>query len=139
MPTVSVRDNVEFECSNGGILRIVGGSKATDLSKVGVDGSFAYYDDLQIDSYNDLLIDVDEGYHVEGSVKHLTGDEVMSFKLSSLEPDSKADFKLTNLRPNSWYRLRFDGILAKCSGGRAHGRTNEHGILTFNEVVIPNE
>lgn len=137
---LEVGDGVTFSCGNGGIIKIIGDDGSTDFeSDVGSDGEFSFYDDLHINSYNDIILDVDGEYHVQGSVKHLTGNEVMRFNISSLEPNGKADFRLSGLKPDSWYRLRFDGRLAACLGGRAHGRTNEAGILTFNEVKIPNE
>lgn len=137
---LEIGDGVTFSCGNGGIIKIIGDSGSTEFSsRAGTESEFSYYDDLHINAYNDIVLDVAGEYHVEGSVKHLTGDEIMRFNISSIEPNSKADFRLTGLSPNSWYRLRFDGRLATCLGGRAHGRTNERGILTFQEVEIPNE
>jgi len=130
-------NNVTFECSNGGIITVVSDDGEADLNRFGDDGIFAYYDDLHIDAYNDMTVNVDGD--TQGTVKHVTGDAVMKFGISSQEPNGKIDVKLSNLRPNAWYRLRFNGVLAACDGGRAHGRTNEHGLLDFNEVEIPNE
>lgn len=139
MPTTTVGDHVEFECSNGGVLTIIGDEGETDLSRFGVDGQFAYYDDLHIDAYNDMIVDVDAEYHVRGTVQHVTGDPVMRFNLISNQPRGKADFKITNLQPNAWYRLQFGGVLARTSSGRAHGKTNDLGRLDFTGVIIPND
>jgi len=137
---LKIGGGVTFSCGNGGVVKIIGDDDSTEFhSEVGSDEEFSFYDDLYLNSYNDIIIDVDGEYHVQGSVKHLTGNEVMRFNISPLEPNSKADFRLTGLTPHSWYRLRFNGVLAACLGGRAHGRTDEGGILTFNEVKIPNE
>jgi hypothetical protein len=136
---IHVGDNVEYECGNGGVITIIGVDGETDLNRTGDDDSYAYYDDLHIDAHNDMVVNVDEDYHVEGSVKHVTGDAVMRFQLSSREPNGEVDVKLTGLSQNAWYRLRFNGVLASCDGGRAHGKTNEQGILRFNGVKIPNE
>jgi hypothetical protein len=136
---VTVTDEVEFECSNGGKITIISNDGETNLSRLGADGKFAYYEDLHLDAYSDMMINLDDPYHVEGSVKHVTGDAVMKFNLSSLEPNGKVDVKLSGLSPENWYRLRFGGNLAACEGGRAHGKTNEEGLLTFNKVEIPNE
>lgn len=135
---VVVGDDVEFECSNGGVLKIIGDEEKIELSRFGADG-FAYYDDLHLDAYNDMMVDVRGDYHIEGSIEHVTGDSIMTFGLSSLEPNGKVDVKLTGLHPDAWYRLHFGGVLAACEGGRAHGATNKRGELTFNKVEIPNE
>jgi hypothetical protein len=140
MPQASVGNNVTFECSNGGVLTIVGEDYQTDLQRFGVDGTFAYYDDLHIDAYNDMKVEVGgDDNHVTGTVQHVTGDAVMSFRIESREPNGEIDVKLSSLKPGSWYRLRFNGSLAACNGGRAHGRTNQHGVLHFNGVKVPNE
>lgn len=139
MPKASVSDHVEFACSNGGTIRIIGDDGSTDLNRFGVDGTFAYYDDLHINAHNDMIVDVDGEYHAQGSVQHVTGDAVMWFNLTCNEPEGKADIKLTGLQANAWYRLEFGGLLARCDGGRAHGQTNDFGRLTFNGVIIPNE
>jgi hypothetical protein len=131
---------VTFQCSNGGVINVISEFDDSQLeNRTGADGEFAYYDDLHLNAYNDMVVNVDGDYHVEGSVKHVTGDAVMRFNLSSLEPNGKVDVKLSGLSPESWYRLRFGGNLAACEGGRAHGKTNEEGLLTFNKVEIPNE
>ena len=137
---LQVGDETTFKCSNGGIIKAVGFRGGTSVeSRFGTDGEFSYFDDLHLNPYNDMVVNVDEDYHVEGTVQHLTGDAVMKFKLSSLEPNGQTDVRLTGLKPDSWYRLRFDGRLAACEGGRAHGKTNDHGLLTFKKVEIPNE
>lgn len=135
----TVSNNTKFECSNGGVITILSITEETDLSRFGVDGSFAYYDDLHLDAHNDMVVNVGGEYHVKGTVQHVTGDAIMRFNLSSREPNGKVDVKLSGLQDGSWYRLRFGGVLAACDGGRAHGRTNEEGKLTFNKVEIPNE
>ena len=133
-------DEITFECGNGGVIKTIGVGGDTEVeSRFGIDGEYSYFDDLHLNAYNDMVVNVDEDYHVEGTVQHLTGDAVMKFKLSSLEPNGKTDVRLTGLKPDSWYRLRFDGRLAACEGGRAHGKTNTHGLLTFKKVEIPNE
>lgn len=139
MPQANVSDGVEFECSNGGILEIRGDDGGTDLDRFGADGTFAYYDDLHIDAHHDMTVNLDGEYHSQGSVQHVTGDAVMWFRLISNQPNGKADFKLTGLQPNAWYRLHFAGVLAKCDGGRAHGKTNDFGRLDFTGVIIPND
>jgi len=139
MSQATVSDFVEFECSNGGTIKIIGDDGETDLARFGSDGEFAYYDDLHIDAHNDMTVDVDGDYHVGGSVQHVTGDPVMRFNLISNEPEGKADFKITGLQPDAWYRLHFSGVLAKCNGGRAHGKTNDFGRLDFTGVIIPND
>jgi hypothetical protein len=135
----SLGRDVEFECSNGGVITVLSEDGEVDLSRFGSNDTFAYYDDLHLNAYNDMTINLDEPYDVQGSVKHVTGDAVMRFNLSSLEPNGTVDVKLSGLSPENWYRLRFGGNLAACEGGRAHGKTNEEGLLTFNKVEIPNE
>ena len=137
---LSVGDESTFECGNGGVIKTIGVEGSTSLkSRFGTDEEFSYFDDLHLNAYNDMAVNVDEDYHVEATVKHLTGDAVMKFKITSLEPNGETDVRLTGLKPNAWYRLRFDGQLAACEAGRAHGQTNEHGLLTFKKVEIPNE
>lgn len=139
MTKATLGNNATFNCSNGGTIRVIGHNGSTDLNRFGVDGTFAYYDDLHINAHSAMTLDVDEEYNATGTVQHVTGDPVMRFDLISNEAGGKADFKLTNLQPNAWYRLRFSGILAACDGGRAHGKTNDFGRLDFTGVNIPNE
>jgi hypothetical protein len=137
---LEISSGLSFLCGNGGVIKTISEDGNTELqAQTGADDEFAYYDDLHLNAYNDMVVNVDGDYHVEGSVKHVTGDSVMHFNLSSLEPNGKVDVKLSGLSPESWYRLRFGGNLAACEGGRAHGKTNEEGLLTFNKVEIPNE
>jgi len=139
MSQASVGNYVTFECSNGGVITVDKAKNMSELDRFGVDGVFAYYDDLHINAYNDMKIKLGEENDVTGSLKHVTGDEVMTFGIESQEPNGKIDVKLSSLQSGAWYRLRINGSLAACNGGRAHGRTNKHGLLEFKKVKIPNE
>lgn len=135
---LSFGDNLTFECSNGGLIKLIGYDGETQLEDRGGADGFAYFDDLHLNAYNDMVLNVDGDYNVKATVQHLTGDAILDFELHSIEAGGTVDVKVTGLKPNSWYRLQFNGILAACDGGRAHGKTGDSGMIQFNGVEIPN-
>lgn len=134
---VALGSGVVFYTGNGGTVRMIGTSQ--HLNEVRLENSFAAFDDLHINPNVDVTLDISDGLDVNGTVKHVTGDPVMHFSLASRVPNGTADILLTGLQPEEWYRLQFDGVLAECSGGRAHGQTDTDGKIQFNSVVIPYE
>ncbi len=124
-----------FKCGNGGNIKTIDNS---DLSVFGIENGWVYWNDLYLNSYNDMTLDVSDSYNINGTVEHITGDPVFNFGLTASRPNGKTDVRISGLKPNAPYRLLFDGVLAKCSTGRAHTKTNDSGILRLNEVVIPN-
>lgn len=132
-----LESGVVFETGSGGTLLMLG--DAHQLSEFGVNDGFAFYEDFFIDAAVDMTLDISEGYDVTGSLQHVTGDPVMTFALISTAPNGTADIRFTGLKSEAWYRLQFDGVLAQCDGGRAHGQSSSDGIIQFNSVVIPNE
>ncbi|AGC34301.1 hypothetical protein HCTV-15_gp32 [Haloarcula virus HCTV-15] len=129
--------NVEFECSNGGSIRMVG--NATDLGEIGTDEGWAFYDDLYINTNTALTLDLSGVNFVQALLETRDGATVMMFGIQSREPNGTADIRLTGLLPETWYRLQFDGALAETASGRSHGQSTPSGELQFNEVSIPNE
>ena len=137
---LNVEHETTFQCGNGGVVRLIGFDKGSTISsQFGCGEEYCYFDDLHINAYNDLVVSVEGEYNTEASVQHLTGDSILRFSLSSLEPNGKADLKITGLQDYSWYRLRLGGKLASSGDSRAHGETDGNGMLVFNEVKIPNE
>lgn len=126
-----------FECSNGGEIRIL--ADAADLDEVGLIDGTAFWSDLYINPYVKMTLDIAGRYGVEGNVKHVSGDTVMSFQLNSRSVNGTADIRMEGLKSNEFYRLEFDGILAETDGGRAHEKTGPDGTVQYNSVVIPNE
>lgn len=105
----------------------------------GIESGWVFYDDLHIDPYVDMTLDLSDSRNVTASVQHITGDSIMSFGITSRAPNGKCDFRVDGLKPDSYYRLQFDGALTECAGGFTHAKTTPDGQLRFNEVVIPNE
>lgn len=134
---IHLPNGFKFRCGNGGNVRMVDDS---DLEVFGVEDGWARWnDDFYLNAYSNLTLRVMGKYDITATIVHQTGDPVLSFNLTSLQPSGKTDVKVKNLKPDASYRLLFDGVLAESSTGRAHGKTNLDGTLQFNEVVIPNE
>lgn len=112
---------------------------ATDLNEFGIENGWAYYNDFYINAYSDMTFDISESYNVTGTVRHLTGDSIMSFSLSSRSPNGTADVRIEGLSGEAWYRLQFSGSLANTPSGQSHGETTKNGVIQFMEVSIPNE
>lgn len=133
MPTLG--PNVTFACSNGGTVTMI--DTAHHLTEFGLDDGWAVYDDLYVNPTVPTTLNISDSYDVEATVTHLTGDPVIRFRLISRQPNGTADIKLTGLKPNGWYRLQFDGVLAKTASGRAHDQASSDGVLTFTDVHLP--
>lgn len=134
---VELSGPVVFETASGGSLRVI--DRGDDFTTFGLtaDG-FAFWDDLAIDATVPMTLQVGDSYDAQAKVTHLTGDPVLRFDLTSRQPNGVADVRLTGLKPEAWYRLQFDGALAKTATGRAHGQTDATGVITFTGVTIPN-
>ena len=132
---IILEKSVEFTGTNGGTITMLG--TADDLMKVGIEDGYAVYDDFGVNPSADMTLNVSGEYVVTGSVEHTTGDPVMTFSLTSREPNGTADIRLIGLQPEGWYRLRLGGQLAKTAGGRAHGQASVDGELIFIGVNIP--
>lgn len=128
---------VTFEADTGRTVTMI--NAASRLKQFGIDDGWAFYDDLYIRPYVDMTLDISESYDVTATVQHVTGDPVMTFNLTSREPNGTADIKLTGLKPGGWYRLRFNNRLARTANGRAHGQATDDGVVEFPEVNVPNE
>ena len=111
---------------------------ADDLNVFGIESGYAFYNDLYFNPYNDMTLDVSGGYETLGSLKHITGDPIMTFNLSSREPNGKCDIRAEGLKSEEWYRLQFGGNLVETPGGMSHGETGEDGVIEFTEASIPN-
>jgi hypothetical protein len=132
---VEVENAVTFTTSNGGEVRMVGTGRGLD--EVGWAGGYAYYDDLYVDPSVPVTLDISEEYDTTATVQHITGDPVVRFRLISRQTNGTADIKLTGLQPDGWYRLQFNGVLAKTASGRAHGHASDGGELVFTNVELP--
>lgn len=127
---------IDFEASNGGVVTVYRDSE--ELERFGVENGWAVWNDLHINPSVDMTLDISEDYDTTAKIEHLTGDAVLTFSLTSRQPNGLADIRIEGLKPRAWYRLRFDNLLAETdSGGVAHGQTTDDGILQFNNVVIP--
>lgn len=129
-----ISNGVTYSTSNGGVLRIL--SDTTSLESTGVAGGWAFFDNVYIDPYNPMIIDVESRTKV--SLETEEGEGVLSFSITSSVPNGEADFKFNDLEGESWYRLTIDGVLASTISGRAHGKTTETGKVKFNGVTIGN-
>jgi hypothetical protein len=129
---------ITFGTSNGGTVRTVGVGEFTEFGLT--DDGFAFYDDLAVNpSIPVTLTTTSPRYNVEGTIEHLTGETVMRFRLLSRQPNGRADIRLSGLKSESWYRLQFDGVLAKTESGRAHAQSSPNGLVQFNGVHLPND
>lgn len=133
---VELSTGVTFETSNGGSLLIL---TPAALSEFGIEDGAAFFDDVHLNPTVPMTTKVGDDYDVEATVQHVTGDEAVTFGLTSRQPNGTTDVQITGLKPEGWYRLRFDGVLAETGAGRAHGQANTRGILQFNGVHVPYE
>lgn len=133
--TIEVEPAVKFEGSNGGEISIIGLTK--DVHRAGVEDGWVVFDDLYLNPEVDMTLNVSDYYDITGSVKHLTGDAIITFNLTSQSPNGKADVRVRNLKPREWYRLQFDSILAATGGGHAHAESGQGGEIEFTEVEVP--
>lgn len=134
--TITLGNGVVFETSNGGSLQMLG---IADLSEFGFEDGAAYYDDVRFNPYADMTLNVADDHTVTAAVQHTTGDPVVTFGLTSREPNGTTDVRVEGLKPEAWYRLEFDGVLAATDSGRAHDQASSDGVLEFSGVVVPNE
>lgn len=129
---------VQFDTTNGGSVTVISSGGKLDEVGVATDG-FAFWNDLYVNSDVPASIQVGDGYDTRATVEHLTGDPVLTFNLVSQQPNGTADIRVEGLKPEAWYRLQFNGELAKTAAGRAHGPTGQNGAIQWNGVRIPNE
>lgn len=128
---------VEFETIGGGTITMIG--RADHLRKTGVTSNgWAFYDDLYLNVHNDFSLNISDR-QTAGMLRHITGDVIIQFHLTSRVPNGTADIEVRGLAPEEWYRLEFNTVLAKTDGGRAHGQASVNGELVFYGVHIPNE
>lgn len=133
---VELGGNVTYTCSRGGTVRVIGA--ATELGQTGVThAGFAFWNDLYINADVDCTINIGLGYSTTSIVEHKTGNPIIEFELTARSPNGLADIRVRGLKPNSWYRLQFNGVLAKTAGGRAHGKTDSSGVIEFSNVELP--
>lgn len=134
---VELGQGATFSCENGGTITMIG--TADSLGEFGLSSSgWAFYDDLYFNPYNDVTITL-ENHRTQTTLKHVSGDVVASFGMTSRVPNGKADIEVRGLAPNEWYRFEFGRVLAKTDGGRAHAQASRNGELIFSGVFIPNE
>lgn len=127
--------NVTFSCGKGGTITTVGST--TDLATFGVsDDGWAYFDDLQFNTAVDMSLNL-SGVKTKATINHLPGDGVFAFDLTSGVLDGRCDVKAVGLPAGEWYRLQFDGVLARTVSGYAHGTTGEGNAIQFNGVHVP--
>lgn len=133
MPNLTVGPNVTYSCADGGTLTTLG--EAGDLLNTGIQGGWAYYDDIYVNTPNDMTMNV-SNHTTRAVLSSVVGEMVLSFYLSSSVPNGKADIRFENLLEGEYYRLVFDGEIAQTAGGRAHGMTTPDGELLFTGVEI---
>lgn len=127
----------EFLCGNGGVVYVL--AAYADLLDIEQNGDWVKFGDIELNASADLTLSLDGQHNITGTVKHVTGDPVAWFSISPREPNATTDFRMKNLKADEFYRLQFDGVLAKADGGRAHDKTSQNGLLQFNGVTIPDE
>lgn len=136
MSNLQVSKLVTYSCDNGGTITI---SRAfSDLHNTGVDEFGAYFGDVSINAYTDLILDV--GSHdTTATLTDTVDEDVLNFKVSATDQSGKADIHFSGLKNNSWHRLLFNGVLGRTNAGTTHGKSSTDGKLTFRKVRIPNE
>lgn len=129
---------VQFDCTNGGSVTVISSGGKLDEVGVSADG-FAFWNDLYVNAAVPASIQVGDAYDTHATVQHVTGDPVLTFNLVSQQPNGTADIRVEGLKPEAWYRLQFNGELAKTTAGRAHSPTGADGTIQWNGVNIPDE
>lgn len=133
---IEIGANIDYECSNGGIITIYVPSDVDVQTGMTADG-YAYYDDLYINAHDDMTLNLAH-HNVSASVQHLTGEKIIEFDITSRVPNGRADIMAKNLKPDAWYRLTFESVLATTDGGFAHGNAGANGEIGWIGVRIPN-
>lgn len=126
---------VTFSSGNGGTITTIGDTHALREYGVTTDG-WVYFDDLSFNATHDMSLDL-RGKLTTAKITHDTGDEVFTFGLTSRVPNGRCDIRGVGLPAKQWYRLQFDGQLARTSAGYAHGTTGISDTIQFNGVHVP--
>lgn len=127
----------EFPCGRGGVIFPLGDYR--EIYHMSVDGRWVKFGDIYFDSNTDLTLVMEGEFDIYAQVEHITGDPVIGFGVWARQPNADSDVRVENLSQESWYRMQFDGVLARTASGRAHGQSTLDGNIEFNEVIIPNE
>lgn len=127
----------EFPCGRGGVIYPLGDYR--EIYNAELDGRWVKFGDVHIDSDTDLTLVLEGQFDIHSIVRHITGDAVIEFDVWARQQNATADVRVENLAEESWYRMQFDGVLARTASGRAHGETTKYGDIEFNAVEVPYE
>lgn len=133
---MKISKGVTFVCGNGGDITL--STDREDMEVCGIENGYVFFEDVYINSHNDMLIDMEDGNTVT-TIEDGDGNTVVEFGLTSEVPSGKATFQFAKLASNEWYRLKFNDELANTESGNAHGKSSSNGILIFEDVIIENE
>lgn len=135
--SITVDKDITFESSNGGKLITI--IESSSLREVGVLRSgWVKIDDLLFNPYDTISLNLSSS-KTQTTLRHATGEIILSFRLISRKPNGKCDIEIVGLAPQEWYRLEFDTVLAQTDSGYAHAQSGNNGELMFTGVSIPNE
>lgn len=133
--SITVDKDITFESSNGGKLITI--IESSSLREVGVLRSgWVKIDDLLFNPYDTISLNLSSS-KTQTTLRHATGEIILSFRLISRKPNGKCDIEILGLAPQEWYRLEFNTILAKTDAGYAHAQSGDNGELMFTGVSIP--
>lgn len=135
-----INTGIKYNCNNGGSIRLI--ENSDEIQATGVDNGFAFFNDVYINAYNKLSVNVNGDMNAE--LQYEGGETVIKFNIRSRVNGGKADIQFKNLAEDKWYRLLFNGELAKMDNSSTHMKSNfkksdEKGTITFNGVMIPDE
>lgn len=131
---VQLTTNVTFACGKGGSVTMM--ADADHLSQIGIGGGWAYWEDLHLNSPNDLRLNIGEGYTTSASQQHIIGTPVITFSVKSEDADPIFDVKVTGLQPNAYYEVLINGSQRRCETGWTRGETTDDGVLQFTAVEL---
>jgi len=133
--SITVDKDITFESSNGGKLITI--IESSSLREVGVLRSgWVKIDDLLFNPYDTISLNLSSS-KTQTTLRHATGEIILSFRLISRKPNGKCDIEILGLAPQEWYRLEFDTVLAQTDSGYAHAQSGNNGELMFTGVSIP--
>jgi hypothetical protein len=133
--SITVDKDITFESSNGGKLITI--IESSSLREVGVLRSgWVKIDDLLFNPYDTISLNLSSS-KTQTTLRHATGEIILSFRLISRKPNGKCDIEIVGLAPQEWYRLEFDTVLAQTDSGYAHAQSGNNGELMFTGVSIP--